>query len=102
MNRAPLHRDLNELRSQLSELLPILEADRDGYASIYFERKTSRSLMANLKQTNVNDQVIQGVVLRIYNGYTLFEQATDDLAPESLKALAKKFAARVSETRPAP
>ena len=54
--------------------------------------------MANLKQTNVSEQVTTGAVLRIYNGYTLFEQATDELDPPSLKRLAQEFTQRVAAT----
>jgi TldD protein len=53
--------------------------------------------MANLKQTQMSDNVSMGIVLRIYDGYTLFEQATDDVQPDSLKAFATEFSARVAK-----
>jgi predicted Zn-dependent protease len=100
--RAPLSQDLIKLRDQLATLLPILEGGegqkRKWYGSIFFERKSSKSFTANLKQTQMTDQVTQGAVLRIYDGFTLYEQATDDLKPEELKAVATGFAARVAAT----
>ncbi len=96
--RTPFDPALQPLRDSLPALLPILEAGKDWYGSVYFERKSAQVFAANLKQTNVTDQVSMGVVLRIYDGRTLFEQATDDLAPESLKTTAAAFAKRVAAT----
>jgi TldD protein len=102
MMRAPFSEDLKPLRSTLLTLLPALEAHPDWYASLYFERKIAKSYSANLKQTQITDQVRTGVVMRIYDGYTLFEQATDDQDPEALRETARKFAKRVAATPPAP
>jgi len=96
--RAPFSEDLIPLRDSFAQLLPILETDPSWYGSIYFERKASKTYSANLKQTQVLDQVTQGAVLRIYNGYTLFEQATDALELDALKALALKFSKRVQSS----
>ncbi len=93
--RAPLSADLNPIRETLTQLLPRLELDPDWYASIFFERKAAQNLSANLKATQVSDQVSMGAVLRIYDGYTLFEEATDDLEPGSLQEFADGFASRV-------
>lgn len=99
--RAPFSEDLKPVRATLLSLLPVLEVQPGWYASIYFERRIAKSFTANLKQTQISDQVRTGVVFRIYDGYTLFEQATDDLAPEALRETAQTFAKRVSAT-PAP
>jgi TldD protein len=96
--RAPFPEDLQPLRSTLLGCLPLLEAQPEWYSSIYFERKSAKSFVANLKQTQLSDQVRVGVVFRIYDGFTLFEQATDDLEPESLKKTAQGFAKRVAAT----
>jgi TldD protein len=93
--RAPLSKENEKLRDVLSQLLPILEAKPDWYASIYFEKKTAKTYSANLKQTQLSDQVSTGVVFRIYDGYTLYEEAVDDLEPDSLKKTAQAFAKRV-------
>jgi TldD protein len=98
--RAPLSEDLKPLRTTLIELLPFLEAKPDWYASIYFERKIAKSYSANLKQTQISDQVRMGAVFRIYDGYTLFEQATDELSPEALRKTAQAFALRVGQAQP--
>ncbi len=81
-------------------MLPKLELDPSWYGSIFFERKATKGLTANLKSTQVSDQVSMGVVFRIYDGYTLFEEATDDLEPQSLQKFVEGFAARVKSTRP--
>lgn len=94
-SRPAFPQDLEPLRDSLLQLLPLLEAEPDWYGSIYLERKASKSYSANLKQTQVSDQVSLGVVLRIYNGYTLFEEASDDLEPENLKRLIQGFVKRV-------
>jgi TldD protein len=96
--RAALSSDLLPLRETLTGIFPILESEPGWYGSIFFERKSSKSFSANLKQTQLADNVSAGVVLRIYDGYTLFEQATDDLETESLKQFATQFAQRVKMT----
>lgn len=97
--RPEFPQDLEEFRKLFLRLLPSLELDPSWYGSIYFERKSSKSLSANLKQTQATDQVTTGVVLRIYNGYTLFEEATDDLEPANLQLFAAQFAKRVQNHR---
>ncbi|OFY99631.1 MAG: hypothetical protein A2Z97_10235, partial [Bdellovibrionales bacterium GWB1_52_6] len=96
--RVALSPDLQILRKSLKDLIPVLEAKPGWYGSIHFERKSSKTLMANLKNSQVSDQVIMGAVLRILDGYTLFEHATDDLNPESLKKAALEFSERVAST----
>lgn len=100
LTRAPFRPDLKPIRDELARLLPRLEARPEWYASIYFERKTSRMCMANLRQTNVSENVSLGAVLRIYDGYTLYEQATDDLSSESLEQTAQALVERVSAAQP--
>ncbi len=94
--RAPFSEDLISLRDQLPELLPLLEAKSHWYGSIYFERKSTQIFSANLKQTSVSDQKSRGAVLRIYDGVTLFEQATDELDFDDLKTACKKLADRAA------
>jgi TldD protein len=95
-SRAPLSSELVELRDFLTTLLPSLEAQAGWYGSIFFERKASKTFSANLKQTQLADQVSSGVVFRIYDGFTLFEQATDDLSQDALKKFVADFAKRVA------
>lgn len=99
-SRAKLSPDLIPLAKLLPEFLPTLESGPGWYGSIYLERKSARNLTVNLKATNVSDQVTLGVVFRIYNGFTLFEQATDDLNPASLKQTVSDFTKRVAATAP--
>jgi TldD protein len=103
--RAPLSPDLELLRPKLRSILKTLESDpawRPGwYASIYFERKASRTFSVNLKQTQLSDSSNSGTVLRIYDGYTLFEQATDRNDPDSLLIEAKALLGRVKSANEA-
>ncbi len=101
MARAPFSTDLHPLRQFLPSLLPVLEAQPGWYGSVYLERKTKLTHTVNLRQSNINDEVSLGVVLRIYDGYTLFEQSSDQLEPEALLQLAQRFAGRVAATPPA-
>lgn len=94
-NRAPLSADLESLRLTFQDILGTLEAKSEWYASIFFERKLNQTFSANLKQTQLSDSVSSGVVLRIYDGYTLFEQATDAVDPASLLKEARELVARV-------
>ncbi len=93
--RAPFSNELWPLRNTLEDLLPLLEAKREWYGSIHFERKSSRNFSANLKQTQITDHINTGVVFRIYDGYTLFEEATDELDPHYLKTFVQNFTKRV-------
>ena len=98
--RASLSSDLHALRKFLPTLLPILETKKEWYGSIFLERKASKTFMANLKNTQMTDNVTLGLVLRIYDGYTLFEQATDELSPDALEKFARSFADRVTHAVP--
>ena len=98
--RSKLSPELVPIRKNLKELLPILNIEKDWYVSIFFEKKANRSFTANLKQTQVSDQMSMGAVFRIYDGYTLFEQATDDLSENALKLFAQEFAERVKSSVP--
>jgi len=99
-NRARLSSDLETLRPKLQDVLGTLEANPEWYASIFFERKANQTFLANLKQTQLSDSVSSGAVLRIYDGYTLFEQATDQTEPAALLREAKELVARVKKAKP--
>ena len=93
---------LQALRDFLPSLLPFLEIDSHSYGSIFVEKKSNLSCMVNLLQSQVSDDVSLGLVLRIYDGYTLYECATDDLEPDTLMETAINFACRVAVTAPQP
>jgi len=99
-NRARLSSDLETLRPKLLDILGTLEANPEWYASIFFERKSNQTFLANLKQTQLSDSVSSGAVLRIYDGYTLFEQATDQTEPAALLKEAKDLVLRVRKSMP--
>ncbi len=94
--RAPFSENLKGLRECLLQVIPLLEIHPEWYGSIYFERKASKTYSVNMKQSQVTDQLSSGVVLRIYTGFTLYEEATDDLDLGRLKKYATDFAQRVA------
>jgi TldD protein len=100
-SRARLSSDLEAFRPLLLDVLGALDADPEWYASVFFERKASQTYGANLKQTQLSDSVSSGAVLRIYDGYTLFEQATDQTDAEFLLKEAKELVARVRKAQAA-
>lgn len=99
--RAELSSELKAIQPVLQKILPILESQKDCYASIYFEKKSSTRCHANLKNVGVKSSFSMGAVLRIYDGYTLFEQGTDELSVEALTATAQSLAKRVASKAPA-
>lgn len=99
LNRAPLSPSFQKLRNQLPDLIGTLQADPNWYVSIYTEKKSANSFSVNLKQTQISDQHIEGIVLRIYDGYTLFEQATDKLEFNEIEKEAKALVLRVKKNK---
>jgi len=53
-----------------------------------------------LKRSKISDKTSSGVVLRVYDGYSLFEEATDAIDPQSLKKSAADLISRVKKSRP--
>jgi predicted Zn-dependent protease len=98
MNRAKLSPELENLRAKLPDLLQTLQQNPEWYASIYLEKKSGKTFSANLKQTQISDSHSQGIVLRIYDGYTLYEQATDQTEWNALLREAKTLVERVKST----
>ena len=76
------HRDISKLDPRVIRIM-----DLKCPAS----RECEKNLWANLKQTQMADQVTSGLAIRLYDGYTLYEQATDDIEPASLLKLAQDF-----------
>lgn len=97
--RAPLSKDLETLRIRLPDVLGTLEKNSDWYGSVYVEKKSSKTYSANLKQTQVSDQASFGAVLRIYDGYTLYEQATDEIDSAGLLKTAQALVKRVESAK---
>ncbi len=96
--RAKLNSDLQGLRGQYAKLVKILEPENSGwYGSLLVERRHKEEYKANLKGQTKLDSVKAGAVLRIYDGYTLFEQATDSLSPKELERLCHVLVKRAEE-----
>ena len=100
MKRAVLSGDFKKLRRELKNIIPLLEQDQGWYVSVFAEKRASCVYSADLRKTNVSDKIVMGAVLRIYNGYTLFEEAVDDLSTENLQKAAKELIARARNSQP--
>ncbi len=98
MRRARLSEDFKKLRKELFEILSLLKKNSEWHVSVFAEKRASSIYSADLRKTNVTDQMVMGVVLRIYNGYTLFEEATENLNFENLQKAAKELVSRVQSS----
>lgn len=97
--RPPLSSDLEEIRPDLVRLVPALEAEPDWYGSVYLQKKVARVASADLKKTDVSEDSTRGVVLRIFDGKTLFESATDHLSQENLRTKVEELVSRVKKAK---
>jgi TldD protein len=98
--RAPLSEDLKSFQEFLPRVHGILmESCPRFYSSLYFERKSGVTASANLKQTQVSERATSGLVMRIYDGYTMHEMATDDLREDSLCRQAERFSKRIAQVQ---
>ncbi len=87
--RAQLNSDLQGLRSRIAKVIPILEPENSRwYGSVLIERRHKEEYKVNLKGKTKLDSIQVGAVLRIYDGHTMFEQATDSMDPVELERLA--------------
>jgi predicted Zn-dependent protease len=62
---------------------------------LVYERRSTASARANNKKTSLDEDLNEGMVLRIYDGVTMFEEACDQLDQQSLLKKAKGLAQRV-------
>lgn len=93
--RAGLSPPILEMQQLLGKLFLELDKNPHHYASLYFERKRKKTFEADLKQKRAGESTISGAVFRIYDGHTLFEQATDDLAEKELRRSIQALLERV-------
>ena len=95
--RVALSKDLNEFKKSLIKYLDILEKDKSWYVSIYLERKKKTSFGVDFKKSDINTTSSIGIILRIYDGFTLFEEATNQL--QDLEKTATSLVNRVKNTK---
>lgn len=98
--RASLSKDFQSTCDVLQKHFPSLceGLDAAAYASVYFERKKKKRYEVDLRQRRVSDSTSSGVVLRIYDGYSLFEQATDDFSEPTLLKAIERLQKRVADS----
>lgn len=92
------------LPAQAQALLPTLErafralreaSHPNWYPHLSFERRASRTLTLNPRAQKVEGRETMGVMLRIFDGHSLFETSTDRLDEASLLAKARELAETV-------
>ena len=97
--RAQLDPRFESIRSMLPEILAELKrGERDWYCSVFVERRHKKVFKANQKAQTAEDSVVEGAVLRIYDGYTLHESACDRTDKAALLERASQLVQRVRET----
>ncbi|MCM0606411.1 MAG: TldD/PmbA family protein [Xanthomonadaceae bacterium] len=99
MKRAQASKEFQKFGQLLRKFLPRLKLKPDFYVSVYAEKKFSTSFSIDLKKTNVTDNIVSGAVFRVWDGYSLYEQATDDLSEEGIKKSVDKMAKRLREIK---
>lgn len=65
------------------------------YPSLVLERRHKRDFAINSKSESMNESLLEGAVLRVYDGTSLFEEATCEVEEQSLLELADRLIARV-------
>lgn len=90
MNRLQLDPFLSDKKSVLKQLFANLQkqAGQRFYASVWAEIRSKNSLSQNLNKLDINESNKAGVVLRLYDGQTLFEEATDSFDFDELSQCA--------------
>ncbi len=97
--RASLGIEMQSLQKILPDVLKRLQQDPQWYCSVFVERKLSKRFSADLRETQITESLNWGGVLRIYDGWTLHEQATDQWDEAALAPLIDEFIARVNRAR---
>ena len=93
--RAELSKESQAILKQLKPLLPRLNQLEGTYASIYYESKSKTTDAVDLKKSTITHDRVQGVVFRIYDGFTLFEEATDELGRDDLESSVDQLLKRI-------
>ncbi len=101
-NRAPIRATpepyLTSTHTHLSKLLDILQAPNpQWYVSVLLERRGEKIFTRNQRGQASSENIRQGVVLRIYDGFTLYEQATDSLEKSHLENQASDLVKRIPQ-----
>lgn len=97
-NRAILNNYLENLKSVLEEVFEYLESKtiEGWYPSIMVERRYFKNFEKNKKQKKFSENLSLGANLRIFNGESLVELATDDLSKESLISICDELVVKAS------
>ncbi|MBK8200903.1 MAG: hypothetical protein IPK68_00785 [Bdellovibrionales bacterium] len=68
------------------------EVSKGGwYPSLVIERRYKRDFSVNSKSEAMSERLSEGIVVRIYDGVTLFEEASYDLTEASVLEMVRKL-----------
>jgi len=96
VTRAPLSSDVEALKPALEEVFQELRsgANSNWYVSVVYEKRQSTTAQANTMKVSLDEDFNEGLVMRVYDGSTMFEEATDELDLKRLKEKAQTLVAR--------
>lgn len=98
MMRAQFPEHLQAVRELAPQMVALMEQNHpDWYASFYLQEQTSLDLRSDTRQNGVTKGFIAGARLRIYDGDTFYESATNDLSLESLLDAAAELVDKVEK-----
>jgi predicted Zn-dependent protease len=95
--RAQLEPSLEQARAVwIKAFSHLKEISKEGwYPSLVIERRYKRDFSVNSKSEAMSERLSEGVVARIFDGVTLFEEASYDLSEASVLEMVRKLNDRV-------
>lgn len=91
-----LHPEVSALKELCEKTFAALKekSQSDWYPSLWLERRDRKSVSVNPKQNSYSGTNEIGLVLRLYNGVTLFEEATDVVNEETARKAVEHLVAK--------
>ncbi len=85
-NRASLHPRFEKLKPVFEKVFSYLleSCDENWYPSLLVERRSSKTLVIDTTKDSFTENFSEGIVIRIYNGFTVLEAACDNLEKDFL------------------
>lgn len=96
-SRASLSVEVDSLKPGLETAFQVLQSQLGSnyYVSVVFESRRKIVPKVNLQGHQISHEKNEGLILRVFDGTTLFEQACDDLSDESLTTQSELLVNRV-------
>lgn len=96
VTRAKLSQEVESMKPVVEQVHSELKSGSkpEWYVSVVYERRQSTTAQANTMKVALDEDLNEGIVMRVYDGLTMFEEACDDLDLSSLKQKAKALTER--------